>query len=172
MIALNNSESADSAAFGTDSPDTAFTEIYPGDGPALAADGNGQVTVDVPALGVRVFRADAHIPAHAGVIPVSLDSPAEGTEVLLTVSWAAGVKERVPNTTKLPPDTSTGAETTTEELTTVPRATTGRSVATGAVGAAVGVDVGAVEGCALGAMEGSAVGLPQGKSDSRTSGPQ
>jgi len=82
VVALNNSESADSATFDTDSPATGFTEIWPGSGPAITSDATGDLTVDVPALGVRVYRADAGV-AVPGVAPVvTMTAPAAGAEVL------------------------------------------------------------------------------------------
>jgi glycosidase len=48
VVVLNNSQAADTATFGTDSPDTTFTEIYPGLGPGLASDADGNLTVVVP----------------------------------------------------------------------------------------------------------------------------
>ncbi len=67
VVALNNSESADSATFDTDSPSTGFTEIWPGTGPAIASDAAGNLTVDVPALGVQgVPRRRRHRRARRG----------------------------------------------------------------------------------------------------------
>ncbi|MCP3976215.1 MAG: pullulanase-type alpha-1,6-glucosidase, partial [bacterium] len=93
IVALNNSESPDAATFGTDSPATTFTEIWPGTGPAIVADGAGELTVDVPGLGVKLYRADAPLPARSVGIHVSLDSPSEGEEVLGRVAVGASLAE-------------------------------------------------------------------------------
>ena len=82
VVAMNNSESADSATFDTDSPATDFTEIWPGTGPSIASDAAGNLTVDVPALGVRVYRADAGIAVPGAAPVVTMTAPAAGTEVL------------------------------------------------------------------------------------------
>ncbi|KAA3665386.1 MAG: hypothetical protein DWQ04_00880, partial [Chloroflexi bacterium] len=89
LVALNNSEAVDSATFATDSPNTSFTEIYPGGGVALSSDGTGNVTVDVLALGVKVYRADAAIPVATAAPGIAVTSPAAGVEVLDRVEVVA-----------------------------------------------------------------------------------
>ncbi|MDJ0771144.1 MAG: pullulanase-type alpha-1,6-glucosidase [Ilumatobacter sp.] len=89
VVALNNSEAADSATFGTDSPNTSFTEIYPGGGPAVTADGAGNLSVDVPALGVKVYRADAGITVPTIAPVVTMNAPAADSEVLGRVEVGA-----------------------------------------------------------------------------------
>jgi glycosidase len=93
IVALNNSEAADTATFNTDSPSTTFTELWPGGGPAITSDAAGNLTVDVPTLSVRVFRADAPIPSRAVGIHVSLATPGEGEEVLGRVEVGASLAE-------------------------------------------------------------------------------
>ena len=89
LVVLNNSTATDSATFPTDSPSTTFTEMWPGGGPAVAADGAGSVTVDVPPLGVKVYRADAPIATSPSAPGVTLTSPVEGAEVLGRVEVGA-----------------------------------------------------------------------------------
>jgi pullulanase-type alpha-1,6-glucosidase len=89
IVALSNSETADSATFGTDSPATTFTEMYPGGGAAIVSDASGDVTVDVAGLGVRIFRADAPIPSRTSPIPVTYTGPSGGEEVLGRVEVGA-----------------------------------------------------------------------------------
>ena len=82
VVALNNSESADTATFRTDSPATSFTELWPGTGPAITSDGAGNLTVDVPAIGARLYRADAPIATPAIAPVVTMTAPTAGTELL------------------------------------------------------------------------------------------
>ena len=91
VVALNNSESADSATFDTDSPATGFTEIWPGTGPTIASDATGSLTVDVPALGVRVYRADAGIAVPGAAPVVTMAAPAVGAAVLGRVEVGASL---------------------------------------------------------------------------------
>jgi len=82
VVALNNSESADSATFGSDSPGASFTEIWPGGGPAVTADSSGNLTVDVPALGVKVYRAEVGITIPPVAPVVTMTTPVAGGELL------------------------------------------------------------------------------------------
>jgi hypothetical protein len=91
LVLLNNSLTADSAIFGTDSPDTTFTNIYPGTAVAVAADSDGQVSVEVPALGVAVYRAEAPIADSTAAPGIVVSTPADGSEVLGRVEVAADV---------------------------------------------------------------------------------
>jgi len=91
VVALNNSQSADSAMFRTDSPDTTFTEIWPGGGPTLNSDSGGMVTVDVPALGVKVYRAGAAIAVPPIAPVVTMTSPNAGDELLGRAEIGAAV---------------------------------------------------------------------------------
>jgi len=82
VVALNNSLAADSATFRTDSPDTSFTELWPGGGPAITSDGAGNLTVDVPALEFRLYRADTNIATPTAAPIVTIPTPQAGAEVL------------------------------------------------------------------------------------------
>ena len=81
VVALNNSEAAASATFRTDSPSTSFTEIWPGGGPAFTADATGDMTVDIPALAARVYRADGGVAVPPVAPVVTMTAPAAGAEV-------------------------------------------------------------------------------------------
>ncbi len=89
VVALNNSEGADSATFSTYSPSTTFTEIYPGGGSAIASDAGGFVTVFVPGLDVRIYRAETPAPDSTGTPGVMISTPEEGAEVLGVVEVRA-----------------------------------------------------------------------------------
>ncbi len=91
VVALNNSEIPDSATFRTDSPTTTFTEIWPGGGPAVTSDAGGNVTVDVPALGARLFRADSPIAVATLAPVVTMTTPAAGAEVLDRIEVGASL---------------------------------------------------------------------------------
>ncbi|MFW2336120.1 alpha-amylase family glycosyl hydrolase, partial [Ilumatobacter sp.] len=91
VVALNNSEAAASATFDTDSPATGFTELWPGTGPAIASDAAGNLTVDVPALGARVYRADAPIATPGGAPVVTMTTPAAGAELLDRIEVGASL---------------------------------------------------------------------------------
>ncbi len=69
VVLLNNAESTQSATFETYVKSGSFTEIYPGTTNTAATDANGQMTVDVPALGVVVMRADAALAADSAAAP-------------------------------------------------------------------------------------------------------
>ncbi|MGD9093300.1 MAG: pullulanase-associated domain-containing protein, partial [Anaerolineales bacterium] len=92
VVALNNSEAADTATFATGSPGgTTFTELWPGSGPSVVADGAGAITVDMPALGLKLYRAEAPIPPSTSAPSISLTTPAEGDEVLGRIEIGATV---------------------------------------------------------------------------------
>ena len=91
VVALNNSESADSATFRTDSKNTTFVELWPGTGASVASDAAGNLTVDVPALGVRLYRADAPIGTPTIAPVVSITAPTAGAELLGRIEVAANL---------------------------------------------------------------------------------
>ncbi len=93
LVAVNTSESEASATFATDSPSTAFSQIYPSaaGGPTSGADAG--VTVTVPPLSAAVYRAAAPIPAATGPHTIDVSAPAGGevtgrTQVVATVAPA------------------------------------------------------------------------------------
>ncbi|MEA2023050.1 MAG: pullulanase-type alpha-1,6-glucosidase [Actinomycetota bacterium] len=91
VVALNNSEAPDSATFGTDTPNATWTELYPGGGASLASDATGSLSVDVPALGFVVYRADTTIALPAAAPAIAITAPASGDEVTGRVRVAADV---------------------------------------------------------------------------------
>ena len=80
VVAVNTSESADSATFATDSPATGFAAVYGGGAP-LTTDADGRITVAVPALGAVVYRAAAPVPADETANGIAMAAPASGAEV-------------------------------------------------------------------------------------------
>ncbi|MHC4996867.1 MAG: alpha-amylase family glycosyl hydrolase, partial [Planctomycetota bacterium] len=82
LVVLNNSEVAAAAAFGTDSPSTSFTELWPGGGPSVTADASGRVAVEVPGLGFKLYRADAPIATMPLAPVVTMTAPTTGGELL------------------------------------------------------------------------------------------
>ncbi|MCP3934841.1 MAG: pullulanase-type alpha-1,6-glucosidase, partial [Actinomycetia bacterium] len=91
VVALNNSEAADSATFSTDSPGTSFTEIWPGGGPSITADASGDVTVAVPALDFKLYRADTGTATPTLAPVVTMTTPAAGEEVLDRIEIGASL---------------------------------------------------------------------------------
>ena len=91
VVALNNSETADSATFDTDSPLTTFSELWPGGGPPVASDAAGNMTVDVPPLGFKLYRADAAISVPTVAPVVTMIAPAAGEELLGRIEVSASL---------------------------------------------------------------------------------
>ncbi len=89
LVVLNNSEAGDQATFRTDSPSTGFTELWPGGGPAITADSAGDLTVDVPALDFKLYKADAGIATPSVAPIVSISTPEAAAEVLGIVEVGA-----------------------------------------------------------------------------------
>jgi pullulanase-type alpha-1,6-glucosidase len=83
LVVFNNSEADDSATFGTFSPGTTFTNIYPGTAPPVAADSSGSVTVDVPPLDFVIYRADSPIPASTQAPSILISNLVNDQEVTL-----------------------------------------------------------------------------------------
>ncbi|MDX1614281.1 MAG: pullulanase-type alpha-1,6-glucosidase [Candidatus Promineifilaceae bacterium] len=91
VVALNNGDSAAEATFTTYSPDTSFTELYPGGGAALTTTADGTMTVGVPPLSFVVYRAQALMDPGAGLPQISLATPETDTMVSGRVEVAADV---------------------------------------------------------------------------------
>ncbi len=81
VVALNNATTAQQATFDTFTPDATWTAVYPAGKAALRSNPMGQITVDVPALGLVIYKADAAIPASAAAPNVTFTKPAAGGEV-------------------------------------------------------------------------------------------
>lgn len=97
LIAVNNANVAKSATFGTASPDTGFTAIYPAAASALTSDADGNVTVDLPALSFAIYQADAPIAASAVAPSIFFGTLSNDQEVLLQTAKLDGndVQDRI-----------------------------------------------------------------------------
>ena len=80
MVALNNSESAKSAAIPTYVANGGFTRIYGTGAAALTSDASKRLTVNVPALSAVVYRSNRAIPRSTTAPYVFLSQPS-ATEV-------------------------------------------------------------------------------------------
>jgi pullulanase-type alpha-1,6-glucosidase len=90
VVAINNSEAADTATFTTDSPSTTFTSVY-GGAATMTSGADGALTVTVPALGAVVYRADTPVPSDAVAEPITITAPQAGATVTGRVSVKADV---------------------------------------------------------------------------------
>ncbi len=81
VVALNNATTDQQATFATFTPDATWTAVYPAANAALLSNGAGAITVDVPALDLVIYKADAAIPASAAAPSVTFAKPAAGGEV-------------------------------------------------------------------------------------------
>ena len=97
LVAFNNANSDQSAAFATDSPDTTFSELYPGTGTPIASDANGNVSVAVPAVSFVIYRADAPLPASDAAPGVTFNTLVSGQEIELLTQELDGnaVQDRI-----------------------------------------------------------------------------
>ena len=91
LVVANNADTARSATFSTYTSNTKFRSLY-GGGATLSSAKDGQVTVTVPPLSVRVYRADHHIDRSQSALAVSLTTPGQGG----VVSGRAEVRAAVP----------------------------------------------------------------------------
>ena len=90
LVVANNSDTAKSATFATYTKNGKFRPIY-GGGSNLTVGAEGQVTVTVPPLTVRVYRADRPI-KHSQTAPaITLAAPAGGSVVSGRAEIEAGV---------------------------------------------------------------------------------
>ncbi|MCB0037566.1 MAG: hypothetical protein KDE51_26225, partial [Anaerolineales bacterium] len=97
IIAFNNANSAQSATFGTDSPNTGFTAVYPPAAASVSSAANGQVTVNVPALGFVIYQADAPLPAYDAAPSIAFNTLSNNQEVALGTQTLDGneVQDRI-----------------------------------------------------------------------------
>ncbi|MGD8586585.1 MAG: alpha-amylase family glycosyl hydrolase, partial [Chloroflexota bacterium] len=93
VLAFNNAASPKSAVLTTFTPATTFSAVYPAGNPALTTDGDGQMTVDVPALGFVIYRADAPLPASDAAPTPTFTLPAAGAEVFGQFEAAVSLSE-------------------------------------------------------------------------------
>ena len=94
LVVANNATTAKTATFDTFTKNVGYTPIY-GGGTAIRSAAGGRVNVTVPALGVRVFKARAKIPARAYAPPVYLTSPSAGDVVSGRAEIAAATTQDV-----------------------------------------------------------------------------
>ncbi len=80
VVVLNNSEAPVSATFTTDTSNASWTQLWPGGGEPLTSGADARLSVDVPALGVVVYRADTTIDVD-DVATISMLQPTAGAEV-------------------------------------------------------------------------------------------
>jgi glycosidase len=86
LVVTNNAESTSEATFAVGTPGATFAPLWStaGDATEVTSDGDGQVTVSVPALGAAVYRAGTTLPvsdsapgitvAQSGVIDFEIDA--------------------------------------------------------------------------------------------------
>jgi pullulanase-type alpha-1,6-glucosidase len=94
VVVANNDTKPASATFSTYSRDGRFTSVS-GGGPTLASDRAGRVSVTVPPLSVRVYRAQQTMAAAVGTPEVYAASPSAGS----TVGGRAEISAAVPTNT-------------------------------------------------------------------------
>ncbi len=75
VVALNNSEQAKSASIQTFLANAGFSAVYATDSAGLTSDQNGKLTVNVPALGVVVYKAVSPLGANTNVPDISISKP-------------------------------------------------------------------------------------------------
>jgi pullulanase-type alpha-1,6-glucosidase len=92
LVVLNNSTSPKPVTFTTFSPRTAFVPIFGATGTQYAAS-NGQVTMTLPPLSARVYRAARPMPARANAPAVYVTSPSPGGVVGGRAEIGAAVPE-------------------------------------------------------------------------------
>jgi pullulanase-type alpha-1,6-glucosidase len=91
VVALNNGEASDSSTFDTDTPDATWTELYPGTGAPLVSDASGSLSVDVPALGFVVYRADSTIALPTAAPSIAITALVSDAEVTGLVQVATDI---------------------------------------------------------------------------------
>ncbi len=96
IVAFNNANEPRTAMFATNSPDTIFSEIYPGTG-TLASDADGHLTVAVPAVSFAIYRAGAPLPASESAPGVSFNTLVSDQEIELLTQELDGnaVQDRI-----------------------------------------------------------------------------
>ncbi len=80
LVVLNNAEATANATFATFSPNTTFSEIYPGTG-SVSSDGSGSVSVTLGSLSFAIYRADHPVPASNAAPGISFTTPADDGSV-------------------------------------------------------------------------------------------
>ncbi|SDZ11352.1 alpha-1,6-glucosidases, pullulanase-type [Micromonospora pattaloongensis] len=90
VVAVNNATTAQRVTLDTWSAGTAFRGVY-GASDTTAADGDGKLTLTVPALSAVVHRAGAPIPTPAAAPTVRITGPADGAAVATRAEIVAEV---------------------------------------------------------------------------------
>jgi pullulanase-type alpha-1,6-glucosidase len=90
LAVLNNAEATASATFATDSPSTTFTPLF-GTSDGVTSDADGVVTVELPALGAVLYRAETAVPVPSVAPSVAIAVPAAGSQVAGRVEVRAEV---------------------------------------------------------------------------------
>uniref|UniRef100_UPI003399C547 pullulanase-type alpha-1,6-glucosidase n=1 Tax=Agromyces litoreus TaxID=3158561 RepID=UPI003399C547 len=93
LVAVNNAASAQAVEIPTLTADGAFTPLYGADGPAVVANADGVLSVEVPALGAIVWTADREVTAPDAASAITVDVPAAGAGVTGTTPVGADVDD-------------------------------------------------------------------------------
>jgi alpha-amylase len=80
VVALNNSESEQTAKIPTYIGDGRFVRVYPSGPHKVTSDGNRELSLTVPALSTVVYQSADQIPQSDGAPQISLDNPTISTE--------------------------------------------------------------------------------------------
>lgn len=80
VVAVNNAESPQTASFQTFTPKANFTPAYGSDAPTRT-DKRGNITVEAPAFGAVVYKADREIPNSKKAPKVEVTTPVRGETV-------------------------------------------------------------------------------------------
>ena len=75
LVAVNNSETEQTATFTALTPDAEFSAVWPADAGAFTSGADGEVSVTVPPLGLAVWRAGAAVPDSPAAPAISLAEP-------------------------------------------------------------------------------------------------
>jgi pullulanase-type alpha-1,6-glucosidase len=91
VVALNNSQSIDTATFKTETPDATFSAVYPSGAANLLSTGDGSLTVTVPALNYVVYRANQTVAIPSAPAAITMTAPAANASISGRVQVAASV---------------------------------------------------------------------------------
>ncbi|MBM7503255.1 pullulanase-type alpha-1,6-glucosidase [Agromyces aurantiacus] len=81
LVAVNNAAEAKTVDVPTLTADGVFSPLYGTDGPGVAANAEGVLSVSVPALGAVVLQADRQVTAPEAAAAITVDVPAAGAGV-------------------------------------------------------------------------------------------
>ena len=80
LVVMNNAEADASATFATFSPDTTFSEIYPGTG-SVTSDASSEVSVTLGSLDIAIYQADQAIPTSSSAPGITFNTPDADADV-------------------------------------------------------------------------------------------